>query len=74
MGTWEEGRATRRGLLEPDPTRLAPTELGRRFLNDLQTMFLNAPRSSPGRPRNVPEVAPLVRSQGRWLPAGDASR
>src|SRR4029077_10858527 len=32
--------ATRKGLLEPDPTTLKPTELGRRFLNDLQTLFL----------------------------------
>ena len=32
--------ATRKGLLEPDPTRLKPTELGRRFLNDLQQLFL----------------------------------
>jgi oxygen-independent coproporphyrinogen-3 oxidase len=32
--------ATRRGLLDPDPVRLAPTALGRRFLNDLQGLFL----------------------------------
>ncbi len=32
--------ATRRGLLEPDPSTLKPTPLGRRFLNDLQTLFL----------------------------------
>jgi len=59
--------ATRRGLLEPDPTRLAPTELGRRFLNDLQTLFLNTPRKSPGGPRNVPEVAPLVRIEATGI-------
>ncbi len=32
--------ATRKGLLEPDPTVLKPTPLGRRFLNDLQAMFI----------------------------------
>jgi putative oxygen-independent coproporphyrinogen III oxidase len=32
--------ATRRGLLEPDPALLRPTALGRRFLNDLQSLFL----------------------------------
>ena len=34
----EEG--TRRGLLDPDPAALRPTPLGRRFLNDLQSLFL----------------------------------
>lgn len=33
-------RATAKGLLDADPTRLAPTDLGWRFLNDLQEMFL----------------------------------
>ena len=32
--------ATRKGLLDPDPAVLRPTALGRRFLNDLQTLFL----------------------------------
>ena len=32
--------ATRRGLLDPDPAVLRPTPLGRRFLNDLQSLFL----------------------------------
>jgi len=36
--------ATRRGLLDPDPTVLRPTPLGRRFLNDLQSLFLASPR------------------------------
>jgi len=31
--------ARARGLLEQDPQRLAPTELGRRFLNDLLAIF-----------------------------------
>jgi oxygen-independent coproporphyrinogen-3 oxidase len=33
-------RAVDRGLLDPDPARLRPTELGLRFLNDLQEGFL----------------------------------
>ena len=32
--------ATRRGLLDADPQRLRATSLGRRFLNDLQSLFL----------------------------------
>ena len=32
--------ATARGLLESDPTNIRPTALGRRFLNDLQSLFL----------------------------------
>ena len=35
------GEATRRGLLEADPARLRATPLGRRFLNDLTTLFLH---------------------------------
>jgi putative oxygen-independent coproporphyrinogen III oxidase len=34
------GEATRRGLLEAEPALLRPTALGRRFLNDLQALFL----------------------------------
>ena len=34
--------ATRRGLIDPDPQWLRPTELGRRFLTDLQALFLPA--------------------------------
>ncbi|HEX8739716.1 MAG TPA: radical SAM family heme chaperone HemW [Casimicrobiaceae bacterium] len=34
------GAAVERGLLESDPAVLKPTPLGRRFLNDLQQMFL----------------------------------
>ena len=33
--------AAARGLIEPDPARIAPTPLGRRFLNDLQALFLS---------------------------------
>ncbi len=48
--------ATRKGLLEPDPVVLKPTELGRRFLNDLQQLFL--PETPVGA---KVAVAPLVR-------------
>ena len=34
--------AAARGLIEPDPAVLRPTALGRRFLNDLQELFLAA--------------------------------
>ncbi|KAA0181312.1 oxygen-independent coproporphyrinogen III oxidase-like protein [Cupriavidus gilardii] len=34
--------ATDKGLLDPDPTVIRPTELGRRFLNDLQEIFLKS--------------------------------
>lgn len=47
--------ATRKGLLEADPTLLKPTALGRQFLNDLQELFLVTPRAA-----NAP-AAPLVR-------------
>jgi oxygen-independent coproporphyrinogen-3 oxidase len=36
----EISRAVERGLLDPDPTLLRPTERGRRFLNDLQAIFV----------------------------------
>jgi oxygen-independent coproporphyrinogen-3 oxidase len=32
--------AEARGLIERDPARIRPTALGRRFLNDLQSLFL----------------------------------
>jgi coproporphyrinogen III oxidase-like Fe-S oxidoreductase len=35
-------RAERRGLITRDHERIAPTELGRRFLNDLLQIFLPA--------------------------------
>jgi oxygen-independent coproporphyrinogen-3 oxidase len=49
--------AVERGLLEADPAVLKPTELGRRFLNDLQALFLASP--APSRPA----TAPLVRME-----------
>jgi len=40
-------KAAGKGLLLADPARLAPTELGLRFLNDLQEMFLPEKVGSP---------------------------
>ncbi len=54
-------RATQKGLLEPDPTRLQATELGRRFLNDLQELFLTTP--TVGRVAR----APLVRMEATGI-------
>ncbi|HXT02868.1 MAG TPA: hypothetical protein VN760_01700, partial [Casimicrobiaceae bacterium] len=41
--------AARKGLLEPNPTILKPTPLGRRFLNDLQALFLAESPRDPTR-------------------------
>jgi len=41
--------AERRGLIDRDHVRIAPTHLGRRFLNDLLQVFLG-----PGKPRGAP--------------------
>jgi hypothetical protein len=35
-------------LLESDPTNIRPTALGRRFLNDLQSLFLADARERRG--------------------------
>ena len=44
------GEAERRGLIERDHERIAPTALGRRFLNDLLQLFLaDAPAPQPAR-------------------------
>jgi len=43
--------AVRRGLVDADPQWLRPTELGRRYLNDLTTLFL------PARRRTIPIAA-----------------
>jgi hypothetical protein len=48
-------RATDKGLLSPDPAMLKPTALGRRFLNDLQTLFLPETK----RPRGVAAARPI---------------
>jgi oxygen-independent coproporphyrinogen-3 oxidase len=55
--------ATRKGLLEPEPTSIKPTELGRRFLNDLQALFLTTPLQG----RNVAQAAPLVRMEATGI-------
>ena len=47
--------ATRKGLLEPDPLVLKPTQLGRRFPNDLQQRFL--PGTNPGPKPGLPPPA-----------------
>ncbi len=50
----ERAEAVRRGLLDPDPTAIRATALGRRFLNDLQALFLqDGPAPSP-RPAAYP--------------------
>ena len=47
----ELAEAVRRGLLDPDPATIRPTSLGRRFLNDLQALFLkDAPHAAAARP------------------------
>jgi oxygen-independent coproporphyrinogen-3 oxidase len=38
-------KAEERGLVEADPARIRPTALGRRFLSDLQAMFLPSGRT-----------------------------
>ena len=47
--------ATARGLIDKDPAVIRPTALGRRFLNDLQALFLVDRREPPA------SAAPLVR-------------
>ena len=47
-------KAESRGLLEPDPTLIRPTELGLRFLNDLQSLFLPDPRRAGRHTGNAP--------------------
>ena len=49
----EVEEATHRGLMEPDPVRLKPTARGRRFLNDLQALFLRAKPDRPAARANV---------------------
>jgi len=52
--------ATRKGLLEPDPAVLKPTALGRRFLNDLQALFLtDAARTRATEPAVAGELVRL---------------
>jgi oxygen-independent coproporphyrinogen-3 oxidase len=44
----ELAMAEARGLVEPDPTLIRATALGRRFLNDLQALFLADKRARTG--------------------------
>jgi coproporphyrinogen III oxidase-like Fe-S oxidoreductase len=46
--------AVRRGLMDDDPQWLRPTPLGRRFLSDLQALFLPPRRRSQAAPRVEP--------------------
>jgi len=45
-------RAEERGLLADDPGRIVATDLGRRFLSDLQSLFLPAHRNEAPGPAN----------------------
>ena len=45
-------KAVAKGLLDPDPARLAATGMGLRFLNDLQALFL--PDALEPQPRRIP--------------------
>ena len=47
--------AERRGLIERDATRVRPTPLGRRFLNDLLQLFLEEVRDAPDRTPPAPQ-------------------
>jgi oxygen-independent coproporphyrinogen-3 oxidase len=49
----EIAEAERRGLLERDPLRLKASALGRRFLNDLQALFLPPSQTKPETPPAV---------------------
>ncbi|MFQ5486970.1 MAG: radical SAM family heme chaperone HemW [Gammaproteobacteria bacterium] len=46
--------AVRRGLLEDDPTRYRPTELGRRFLNELLELFMEEEVGKGGEQKHIP--------------------
>ena len=61
--------ALERGLLEQAGQRWAPTPLGRRFLNDLQALFLpDGPRRRQG--RHSEKITPeWLRLPVRWLQA-----
>jgi putative oxygen-independent coproporphyrinogen III oxidase len=54
------GDAVHRGLLDADPAWLRPTELGRRFLNELQGMFLASDDE-----RRAPPQRSFPEEQGR---------
>jgi putative oxygen-independent coproporphyrinogen III oxidase len=50
-------QAEQRGLIERDHLQLRPTPLGRRFLNDLQALFLPAGESTSRRAREAVAIA-----------------
>jgi putative oxygen-independent coproporphyrinogen III oxidase len=52
--------ATCKGLLGSDPALLQPTPLGRRFLNDLQALFLPAAEREPSRSASMRASGPPV--------------
>lgn len=54
----ELDEAERRGLLARDHERIKPTALGRRFLNDLQAIFLRSDPPPEVRPAAVPLAGP----------------
>ena len=56
----ELAEAERRGLIERDPATIRPTALGRRFLNDLQQLFLRLKRAVQA--NEAREEAPAVRA------------
>ena len=61
-------KAAGKGLLLADPARLAPTELGLRFLNDLQEMFLPEEGSvlGPAGVRDPDPPCPMTVHAGRF--------
>ena len=48
--------ARSRGLLQMQQSLVCPTELGRRFLNDLQGLFLSSDKPCEVPPRSAPEI------------------
>ena len=54
----ELDEAERRGLLVRDHERIKPTPLGRRFLNDLQVIFLRSDPPRQAQPAAVPLTGP----------------
>jgi oxygen-independent coproporphyrinogen-3 oxidase len=48
--------ARSRGLLQMQQSLVRPTELGRRFLNDLQGLFLSSDKPCEVPPRSAPEI------------------
>ena len=55
--------AERRGLIERDHRRIRPTPLGRRFLNDLQALFLPAAATATATAEAAPRPVKLVRAK-----------